>query len=250
MNVIQMIASSSFLTVNKLIAHDYGLEAAALLGELASIQVYWEAHNGLDEEGMFFETAEQITENTSLTPYQQGKASKILEEAGLLRTKRKGVPAKKYYSIDCNNLETFFKNKFLKNLETRNEKTEKLDPQFFGNTNNNKTNNNRLIRIENNTVLENSALSETVREKVTDFLAYRDEIKKPFKSERGLKSFITQVEKQERVHGAQAVIDCIDTTMQNGWQGVFWDKIGRSGNNGKKELIGPDAIMALAIGGT
>ena len=73
-------------------------------------------------------------------------------------------------------------------------------------------------------LLSDSSLSEPVREKVLDFLEYRKEIKKPYKSERGIKSLVSQIEKQEQAIGSIAVIRVIDTSMQNGWQGLFWDK--------------------------
>ena len=229
--MIQLIASNSFLTVNKSVAQEYGLEAAALLAELASAQVYWETHNGLDDEGMFFETAEQITENTSLTTYQQSKAVKLLEDAKILNSKRKGVPARKYFKINTVELELFFQNKFSKNLKTRIEKTEEQDSQNFENINKNRTNKNRVTRIDNNDPVLNSSLSEPVKEKVADFLAYRVESKKPYKSERSIKSLVRKVEEQERLYGSIAVIKCIDMSIQNGWQGIFWDKIETGKNN-------------------
>ena len=66
--------------------------------------------------------------------------------------------------------------------------------------------------------------------KVLDFLAYREEIKKPYKSERSIKSLVTQIEKQEQAIGSIAVIRVIDTSMQNGWQGLFWDKVQKPKN--------------------
>lgn len=79
-------------------------------------------------------------------------------------------------------------------------------------------------------LLSDSSLSEPVREKVLDFLEYRKEIKKPYKSERGIKSLVTQIEKQEQAIGSIAVIHVIDTSMQNGWQGLFWDKVQKPKN--------------------
>lgn len=235
--MIQLVASSGFITVNKVIAKEYGLEAAVFLGEIASTQVYWESHGGLNEDGMFFETAEQIEENTSLTTYQQGKASKVLEEVGLLVTKRKGVPAKKFYAVNVDGVQSLFQNKFLKNLETRNQKTKKLDSQFFEVSNKNRDNKKREIRIDKNITVLESSLSEPVKEKVLDFLAYRDEIKKPYKSERSIQSFVRQVEKQEQIHGSLSVINCIDMSMQNGWLGVFWNKIEESKPTSKIDMI-------------
>lgn len=232
--MIQLVASSGFLTVNKVVAREFGLEAAAFLGELASTQVYWESRGELNEDGMFFETAEQIEENTTLTAYQQGKASKVLESAGLIKTTRKGVPAKKYFAVDSDGLNAFFKNKFPSFLETRNQKNEKLDSQKLGSIKK-RDNKKREIRKENNTVFD--PLSEPVREKVNDFLEYRKEIKKPYKSEKSIESFVKQVAKQEQLHGALAVIQCIDTSMQNGWQGVFWENIKSSKASSKLDAI-------------
>lgn len=85
-------------------------------------------------------------------------------------------------------------------------------------------------------LLSNSSLSEPVREKVSDFLAYRKEIKKPYKSERSIKSLITQIEKQEQAIGSMAVISVIDTSMQNGWQGLFWDKAPKKQNHSSADM--------------
>ena len=78
--------------------------------------------------------------------------------------------------------------------------------------------------VQGGETVQESNLSEPVKEKVLDFLSYRQEIKKPYKSERSIKSLITQIEKQEQSIGSIAVIQVIDTSMQNGWQGLFWDK--------------------------
>jgi radical SAM superfamily enzyme len=71
---------------------------------------------------------------------------------------------------------------------------------------------------------------DSLGEKILDFLEYRKEIKKPYKSERGIKSLVSQIEKQEQAIGSIAVIRVIDTSMQNGWQGLFWDKVQKPKN--------------------
>ena len=229
MNVLQLLASSNFLTVNMAIAKQVGNDAAILLAELASSQVYFERAGQLTEDGMFFETVDQVEEATNLSKYQQAKAIKKLEEVGVLRSKVRGVPAKRYFCIDGEKAAGLVDNKKSKNLTAGGQKTlpqevKKLDRNYKRITI--KENNKRIIKGSpvNNTV-ENSSLSEPVKEKVKDFLAYREELKKPFKSERGVRALVAQIEKQEQLHGATAVIACIDTTMQNGWQGIFWEKI-------------------------
>ena len=224
MNVIKLVASSCFLTVNVMIAQEVGLDAAVVLGELASTQVYWEEHGEVDENGMFYETAEQIEKKTTLTPYKQAKAIKALEDKGLVKTKMKGVPAKKYFFVDGEELGRLLESKFPKNLKTSIQKTLKQDSKKLEG-NNKRENKKREVIKDKRDIVFNSTLSEPVREKLIEYLEYRDEMKKPFKSERGIKTLVGQVEKQEQMHGATAVIGVIDKTMSNGWQGLFWDKI-------------------------
>lgn len=230
MNVLQLVANKSFITVNRIIAKSFGLDAAVLLGELASTQVYWEDQGGLDEDGMFYETCEQITKNTTLSKHQQAKAAKALEDAGVLRTKKKGLPPMKYYVIDADKLWGVLNQRQLKNLTNDGEKNEPTSVKKF-NTNNKRENNKREVRTDNNTLVDDSLLSEPVKEKLIDFLEYRKEIKKPYKSERSIKSLVTQVEKQEQRIGSIAVIECIDKTMRNGWQGLFWEDEKKKSNS-------------------
>lgn len=236
MNVLQLVANKSFITVNKVIAQNFGLDAAVLLGELASTQVYWEEQCGLDSDGMFYETCEQITQNTTLSKHQQAKAAKVLEDAGVLRTKKKGLPPMKYYVIDADELWGVLNQRRLKNLTNDGEKIEPTSVKKF-NTNNKRENNKRKTIKDKRDIVFDSTLSDPVKEKVLDFLEYREEIKKPYKSERSTQSFVNQVEKQEQLHGSIAVIDCIDKSIQNGWQGVFWDKIENSKPTSKLDMI-------------
>ena len=78
--------------------------------------------------------------------------------------------------------------------------------------------------------ISQSSLSEPVKEKMIEFLEYRKEIKKPYKSTKSIRSLISQIEKQEQAIGSIAVIHVIDTSMQNGWQGLFWDKVPKPKN--------------------
>lgn len=235
MNVLQLIASSSFLTVNMAIAKKVGNDAAILLAELASSQVYFE-NNGMLTDGMFFETVELIEDRTNLTKYQQSKAVKVLEEAGILKTKLKGIPAKRYFAVDGEKILELVDCKKSKNLTTGGQKTSPQEVKKLD-RNNKRYNKNREIIIDKNNIVSESSLSEPVKEKVLDFLEYREEIKKPYKSERSIQSFVNQVVKQEQIHGSIVVIECIDKSIRNGWQGVFWDKIEESKQTSKLDMI-------------
>ena len=227
--MLQLIASSNFLTVNMAIAKQVGNDAAILLAELASSQVYFEKHEMLTD-GMFFETVEQIEDHTNLTKYQQAKAVKKLEEVGVLKTRMRGIPAKRYFLVNGEKILELVDRKKSKNFTTVGQKTLPQDVKKLDRNNKRETikeNNKR----DNNNIVVNSSLSEPVKDKVLDFLAYRDEIKKPYKSERSIKSLVTQIEKQEQAIGSIAVIRVIDTSMQNGWQGLFWEKAPKPQNS-------------------
>lgn len=70
MTLLKLIASDSFITVNKEIIKKVGLEEAIILGELISELDYWTKNNGLTEDGYFFSTIENIEEKTTLSGHK------------------------------------------------------------------------------------------------------------------------------------------------------------------------------------
>lgn len=64
------------------------------------------------------------------------------------------------------------------------------------------------------------ALGDAVR----DWLAYKAERRESYKPT-GLKSLFAQIERTVKVHGEDAVCDCIRLSMSNGWRGIIWDRI-------------------------
>ena len=127
MSILRLLASDGFLSVNKHIARIVGLDAAVLLAELASAHNYFESRDQLTADGMFFETVEHIQENTTLTQYQQAKAVKVLSNAGILETKKIGIPAKRYFLINEEVVLNILDYKKSKNLITGDEKTSSLE---------------------------------------------------------------------------------------------------------------------------
>ncbi len=99
MNILKLLASSECLVINKALIKKVGINEAILLTELVSEQLYWEANKGLDEEGMFYSTVDNVEDNTTLNDYQQRKAIKKLEQYNLIKTKIKGVPAKRFFKV-------------------------------------------------------------------------------------------------------------------------------------------------------
>jgi uncharacterized phage protein (TIGR02220 family) len=134
MSLINILSQDAFWIVNKQLAKKTGLHAALILSDIYTKMEYFKKHGELDDDGFFFNTSENIEEDTTLSYHLQKKAFKILKDEGFIETKLKGVPAKTYYKV--------VENKILKFLNTGFENNSKLDVENF-NTNNNKPNNNK-----------------------------------------------------------------------------------------------------------
>lgn len=110
MNILDLLASSECLAINKALIKQVGINEAILLTELVSEQLYWKSNKGLDKEGMFCSTVDIIQKNTTLNDYQQRKAIKKLEQYNLIKTKIKGVPAKRFFKVKLSKLEGIYGN--------------------------------------------------------------------------------------------------------------------------------------------
>ena len=93
-----LLSSSAFLVLNKELARQIGLKESVLLADLISKEEYFIA-NGMTD-GWFFNTEANIEQDTTLTTFQQRKCLKTLKKHQIVKTKRRGVPAKQYFKIN------------------------------------------------------------------------------------------------------------------------------------------------------
>lgn len=105
-NIMSLLASDSFIVVNKVLIKAIGLHEAVLLSELISERDYWRKRGALDEDGVFFSTVENIEERTTFTRHQQTRLFKELEDKGLVKRERVGVQAKRGIRISDNRILT------------------------------------------------------------------------------------------------------------------------------------------------
>lgn len=86
-------------------------------------------------------------------------------------------------------------------------------------------------------LLPEYVFADSLSAKITDWVAYKQERKEGYK-EQGLKSLLTQIQKNALKYGDNAVIDLIDLSMSNGWKGIIWDKLTepQRPTYGKKEI--------------
>jgi len=148
-----ILASTPFLILNKSLLVAFGIDANVVLSHLYQQQNYFKEQGQL-VNGMFFCTTENISCVTTLSYYQIKQAINTLTKWGIIKVKRKGVPAKLYFQIN--------ESQILKNLNSCIQKTSILDCENFNiktSKNLNSINNNKVIRLDNNTNTINSISS-------------------------------------------------------------------------------------------
>lgn len=141
MNVYELLSRDNYLTVNKLLIKAIGISESILLSELCYRRQYLARADKLTEDGFFYATVEDVEEETTLNDYAQRKALEKLAKMGIVEVDRRGLPAKRYISIDEEallalvNATTTQNSTVLKNLENKSLKNSGL-------INNNIINNN------------------------------------------------------------------------------------------------------------
>ena len=86
------------LIINKRLIKAFGIEAAIFLEDLVSKKRYFRKR-GMLEDDWFYNTQKNREEDTGLTNLKQTKAIALLTKHGILSTKNKGAPPKKYFKI-------------------------------------------------------------------------------------------------------------------------------------------------------
>jgi hypothetical protein len=145
MNAYYLLGQHAHWNINKRLAKRVGIEAALLLSDLISKREYFIGNKDLKINDWFFNTAENIELDTTLTPHKQREAIKTLSEQGFLEVKLMGIPAKNHFKVNDIQLLKYLttsdedlEQQEVKNIDTNNNKEQEL----------NNTNNNSEQKIE------------------------------------------------------------------------------------------------------
>ena len=212
MSTISLLSNTGYILANKNIAKRFGLDCAVLLGELASEYVYYKKEGKLIDGDWFFSTVENVKENTTLSEEKQRKAIKILESAGIIECKRKGLPAKRYIKINeevlSGVLNTIEISSYQENSTSSSCKTRELDTAFCGINNNNNNNNN----IINNIYSSSDDEQKKERVKNTDKEAEElfEALWKKYPVKRGKGSVKISTKRKLLSYGYEQMVRCID----------------------------------------
>lgn len=239
---MKLIASNGYIMANKALARIVGINASILFGELVSEYIYYSDREEIDEDGAFFSTMENIEKETTLSPYLQREAVKALESSGLLSTKLKGIPAKRFFVLHPENLALLlsdvknFDNKMSKGSSCENPlHTDVKNFDILCNNNNKNKNNNICIsevkkeppkkEVKNMTPLkalevykEELSLSPEVVEALKEFIEMRRRNKNNLTAN-GLKRDIMKLLKLSSDPEEQ--IKIINQSVDKCWKGFF-----------------------------
>lgn len=126
--VIEAFKSSGYLIVNKTLIKKIGLIPAIILGNYIDKYVYFKKYHP-ENEGWFFLTHEQIKEQLNLKEHSIVKNKQFLIEIGILKTDKKGIPAKEWLKIDFEVLASLITDN---EVDNENDVLQGQDPQFSG----------------------------------------------------------------------------------------------------------------------
>jgi len=231
--VKELLLSNNYWVLNKAVVSEFGVETAFILGVLAEAETML-----ADEDGWFFQTSETIEELTGLSNHKQTLCFKVLKEKGILEQKNKGVPMKRYFKINFDNIQKLlfknFKNYNSKNLKTNiqnfsNNKESSYKESSYKESNNKKNTPAKVV----------DDLSELDKAMI-DFEKMRKQIKKPM-TDRAKTGILNKLVKLADTEAER--IEILNQSIVNCWADVYPLKEEKKHN--KYESNGNKAIAAF-----
>lgn len=243
MNILSILASDNYIVINRDLLKKYGINVTLMLCELASEYNYFDK-NGMLDDGMFFSTIDNIYEKTGLSKYQQTEALKVLDNIGIVKSVVKGIPAKRYFKIDVEELAKQIVNispsscKEIGKLDGEKLETKNNNRKVINKSNNLKdkeskkedTNNTQIEHVEKTTCRKKKKTisydeqiaeytqNEDLQNALKAFIQMRAFIKKPL-TEYGLKLLLNKLSKIGRTDAEKIAI--VNRSVEHNWQGFF-----------------------------
>lgn len=243
MNILSLLASDNYIVINRDLLKKYGINVALMLCELASEYNYFE-QSGKLEDGMFYSTIDNINERTGLSKYQQSEALKVLDKIGIVKSVVKGIPAKRYFKIDVEELAKQIVNispsscKEIGKLDSEKVETKNNNRKLINNSNNLKdkeskkedTNNTQIEHVEKTTCRKKKKTisydeqiaeytgNEELQDALKAFVQMRSFIKKPM-TEYALKLMLNKLD--ELGNNDTIKIAILNQSITHNWQGIF-----------------------------
>ena len=97
--IFKLLNPHNTVNFNRPLAHALGTNEAIIYSALIAKQVYYEQREMLDGEGWFYSTVNDLEESTALTKRQQCCSVKVLVEVGLIKSEKRGMPARRCFRV-------------------------------------------------------------------------------------------------------------------------------------------------------
>ena len=98
---LQAFNSYNTITIHSSLAHSVGTNEAIVYGALVSKYFYYHDRDKLTDDGFFMVTEDDLRESTTLCGKPLSRLLKNIEKAGLIRQELRGMPAKRYVYVVC-----------------------------------------------------------------------------------------------------------------------------------------------------
>ena len=199
------------------------------MAELISKYNYWKENNKLTKEGYFYATIQDLKHETTLTKYRQTKAINNLKDLALIKTKKRGLPAKRYFTICIKEIKKLFFD-----IETKQNKPKNSDnPCHSQEVKNSKTCDGKTGKLD----VENSP------QIITD-----NKNKKESKQQLQQQNFknnnnIYQIAKDNGFNLTPSIIECLDNLCNNYNIKLVKMALYESSINGKPTIIYARGIL-------
>lgn len=214
MNILSLLASDNYIVINRDLLKKYGINVALMLCELASEYNYFD-QSGKLEDGMFYSTIDNINERTGLSKYQQSEALKVLDKIGIVKSVVKGIPAKRFFKIDVEELAKQIVNispstcKEIGKLDGEKLETKNNNRKLINNSNNLKDKESKKEK-SNNTQNQQVEISEELKQmqkEIEQLKAENEKLKtkkerKPKKQTKSYDEQITEYTQNEELQNA------------------------------------------------
>ncbi|WP_394235830.1 hypothetical protein [Niallia oryzisoli] len=151
--ILELLRRDGSIVVNKKLARAIGMDAAVMYAELVSKHQYFAKKGQLTEDGYFFNTMENLKEDTTLSKYQQATAIKQLVKLNLIQHENRGLPQKRYFKINEDEI-VILTLLGANHLTFKSKKNEQIEVKELSSNNtkvnnSNKSNNNHIYIISN-----------------------------------------------------------------------------------------------------
>lgn len=123
------------------------------------------------------------------------------------------------------------------NTNIHNKGTTNINPPKSPKGNNTRKQSKEALINTFKDMVDKTELSDILKNKVKEWIDYKNEIKNPYKSEKGFNQFLSILINHTLTHSDQEIINVIDRTMASEYKGIVWEWLEKSHNNTKSNYI-------------